>query len=188
MAWTAPMTFIPNTVLTAAQLNTHLRDNLLEQGPSKAIGDNTTGYLAVEGPHKLGRRIITSHRNTYGTTSSSAWTDLDGALNPNGPTIKVKHGTQALIMMEVMARKLSNTVPHTATVSVGVLMFGATNRDPDDTYCLKTSQYQDTPNASMFAFIAQDMTPGTTSFRLKYKVSESVKTEFTYARIIVMPL
>lgn len=38
MAWTSPATWVANTVLTAAQLNTQLRDNL------KAIGDPWTSY------------------------------------------------------------------------------------------------------------------------------------------------
>lgn len=38
MAWTSPATWVANTVLTAAQLNTQVRDNL------KAIGDPWTAY------------------------------------------------------------------------------------------------------------------------------------------------
>ena len=35
MAWTAPRTWVVGEVLTAALLNTHLRDNLLETAPAK---------------------------------------------------------------------------------------------------------------------------------------------------------
>ncbi len=186
MAWTAPMTFIPNTVLTAAQLNTHLRDNLLEQGPAKAVGDHATGYMAVEGPHKMGRRIITSHRNVSGYTSSGSWTDLSGA-NSHGPTIRVKHGEQALIMIEARIKKNSGA-SWKATGFCGVQIFGATNRDPDDRYALKSSQYSDGENASMFVYLAEDLTPGTSRFRMKYKVSEEETTAyFSYARILIMP-
>lgn len=36
MAWTAPMTASANGTLTAAQFNTHVRDNLLETETAKA--------------------------------------------------------------------------------------------------------------------------------------------------------
>ena len=36
MAWTAPRTWVVGEVLTAALLNTHLRDNMLETAPAKA--------------------------------------------------------------------------------------------------------------------------------------------------------
>ena len=34
MAWTAPMTAVSGSVLTAAQWNTNVRDNLLETAPA----------------------------------------------------------------------------------------------------------------------------------------------------------
>ena len=36
MAWSAPMTAVSGSVLTAAQFNTYVRDNLNETAPAKA--------------------------------------------------------------------------------------------------------------------------------------------------------
>lgn len=45
MAWTNPMTFNANAILQAAQLNTHLRDNLLAlKDPPTAAISSTTAY------------------------------------------------------------------------------------------------------------------------------------------------
>lgn len=55
MAWTAPRTWVSGETVTAAQLNTHLRDNMLETAPAKvttagdivyATGANALARLA----------------------------------------------------------------------------------------------------------------------------------------------
>lgn len=189
MAWTSPMTFIPNTVLTAAQLNTHLRDNLLELGPAKATGADTTGYFVVDSPHQISRRIITSHvMSAARSTNSSAWTDLDQAFDQGaGPTIKVYTGTKALLMIESRVKKQVDA-PHKDTAFVGVEIFGATEREPEDRYALKFSQYKDTAVCGMFAYVAENLTPGMNFFRLKYKVQGESTATFSFSRILILPL
>lgn len=47
MAWTTPITWSSNAVVTAAQLNTHIRDNenyLLSRNNSQIIRNNTAAY------------------------------------------------------------------------------------------------------------------------------------------------
>jgi hypothetical protein len=51
MAWTAPMTAVSGAAFTAAQFNTHVRDNLLETGPAKVTGSNQ--FLISNGPNSL---------------------------------------------------------------------------------------------------------------------------------------
>lgn len=76
MAWTSPITFVPNTVLTAAQLNVHLRDNLLETAPAKA---SVAGSIFVT----AARNSINEQYPQYAfvedteTTTSNEFTDLD---------------------------------------------------------------------------------------------------------------
>lgn len=57
MAWTSPATWVANTILTAAQLNEQVRDNL------KAIGDPMTSYTptwsAITTPPAIGNGTIT---------------------------------------------------------------------------------------------------------------------------------
>lgn len=68
MSWTAPLTWIANQIVTAAQLNTHVRDNLIElRGGGIAISGQTgndfiygasstqLGRVSVAGPGGDGR-------------------------------------------------------------------------------------------------------------------------------------
>lgn len=48
MAWTAPRTWVTNEIVTAAQLNTHVRDELLALGPS-TIGTTISGIQTAVG-------------------------------------------------------------------------------------------------------------------------------------------
>jgi len=47
MAWTAPRTWVAAEILTAALLNTHLRDNLLETGPAKVTTQGDLLYATA---------------------------------------------------------------------------------------------------------------------------------------------
>lgn len=49
MSWVAPRTWVVGEVLTAALLNTHLRDNLLETAPAKATTAGDVFYATAAG-------------------------------------------------------------------------------------------------------------------------------------------
>lgn len=54
MAWTAPRTWVAGETVTAALLNTHVRDNL------KAIGDPWTSYTPTYGGFTIGNAVVTA--------------------------------------------------------------------------------------------------------------------------------
>lgn len=81
MAWTAPATWTAGQVLTAAQLNTQVRDNLVEFAPlftswttyTPTIGNVTQGNgTLVAKAAKVGRMVHFYVSFTLGTTSSIA--------------------------------------------------------------------------------------------------------------------
>lgn len=74
MAWTSPRTWVALEVLTAALLNTHLRDNLLQTAPAKVT---TAGDLVyATGSAALARLGIgTAGQQLVGGTSAPAWSD-----------------------------------------------------------------------------------------------------------------
>ena len=74
MAWSSPRTWVALEVLTAALLNTHLRDNLLETAPAKVT---TAGDLVyASGANALARLGIgTVGQQLVGGTSAPAWSD-----------------------------------------------------------------------------------------------------------------
>lgn len=94
MAWTVPITFIPDTVLTAAQMNVHLRDNLLETAPAKA---SVPGGIFVT----AARNSINEQYPKYAfvedteTTTSHEFTDLDTV----GPHVTTRVTFGALISL-----------------------------------------------------------------------------------------
>jgi hypothetical protein len=94
MAWTAPMTAVAGNVFTAAQFNTHVRDNLLETAPAKATAANrlfvSTGANAI-----AEREFLESVVNTAETTASTSYTDLATF----GPSISIVTGTAALVWL-----------------------------------------------------------------------------------------
>ncbi len=47
IAWTAPRTWVANDILTAAQLNAHVRDNLLETAVAKATAAGEVPYATA---------------------------------------------------------------------------------------------------------------------------------------------
>jgi hypothetical protein len=86
VAWTAPRTWVTGETVTAALLNTHLRDNLLETGPAKVTtaGDLIYGSAA----NALARLAAsTNGRILHLASGLPAWTDaptLAGILTANG--------------------------------------------------------------------------------------------------------
>ena len=67
MAWTAPRTWAAGEVVTAALLNTHVRDDLLETAPAKvttkgdlvaATGANALARLGVGADGQIGRAHV----------------------------------------------------------------------------------------------------------------------------------
>lgn len=71
------MTFVSNAVLTAAQLNTHLRDNLLETAPAKATAPGrfivSTGLNSIS-EHRLAWRSLT--RTATQLVGANSWAVL----------------------------------------------------------------------------------------------------------------
>lgn len=62
MAWTAPRTWVAGEVVTAALLNTHLRDNL------KAVGDAWTTYAPTWTGVTVGNGTVDARYSQYGKT------------------------------------------------------------------------------------------------------------------------
>lgn len=83
MVWTAPMTAVDNDVFTAAQFNTHVRDNLLETMPGKST---TVGsYFVSDAANAISERF--SYTETIPTSESIAASEFYGDLTTIGPTI-----------------------------------------------------------------------------------------------------
>jgi hypothetical protein len=178
MAWTTPMTAVANSVWTAAQWNTHVRDNLLETMPGKAT---TAGrWFCSTGSHAIAERVITNATvATSQTTTSTAYADLTTV----GPSVTVTTGTLAMVFINAnMACSLS-TVP--ARISVAVS--GATTTaasDANSAYVLSSG----TAAGNRFGSMALlTVNAGSNTFTMKYKVDSAATGTYQDREIVVIP-
>lgn len=121
MAWTTPMTAVANSVFTAAQFNTYVRDNLNETMVAKATAAGQ--YFVSDGNHSVAPRTPSSStNNTLGSFTSTSWTNIGNTLS------SVTTGTEALVHISCWLRQ--STADAVGTISYAVS--GATTLSPDD--------------------------------------------------------
>jgi hypothetical protein len=177
MAWTSPMTAVANAALTAAQWNTHVRDNLNETSPAKAtaasrwfpgIGANDIRERAI-----LGDSIVTSE-----STTSTSYTNLTSW----GPTVTMTTSTYALVWIN--AHLATNTAGAVAFASYEVT--GASSTSASDVWScrMQASGTNDDQRAGI-AHYQNAITAGSNSFRMMYRTNTGTAS-FASRHILVM--
>lgn len=181
MAWTAPMTFVADTALTAAQLNTYLRDNLQETMVAKSTTNGSMFYGTdtnelVERKPAFGRST-----GTYRRTSTSY-----GDAPIPGPIVTVETGTTAMILMS--AHMGNSTVDSQACMSYAIT--GATSAAAEDARGLEVDGIE-AVIANYLGVCGMDMrddlVPGTNTFTMKYRAGSGV-AYFAHRFLCVWPL
>jgi hypothetical protein len=167
------MTATANSAFTAAQFNTHVRDNLLETGPAKAT---TAGRLLVTtGANSLAERVITQAVNVNSqTTTSTSFTDLATV----GPRVTVTTGTRALVWFSAqMSNSQVNTICAAAVAVTGATSLSADNTK--DLYIdgLPSGQALRSTTVELF----DTLTPGSNTFTLQYRVGGGTGTFYDRA-------
>lgn len=177
MAWTAPMTFVDGVPLTASQLNTHLRDNMLESATAKA--SIAGGYFVSTGPNEIVERISRYQLiNASDTSSSTSFDDLDSS---SGPRVTVTTGSAALV---IVGCTLSASSGANTQTRMGYEVSGASSFTAEDSRALRntgTSAF-----TGSFVEYRTDLTPGVNTFTAKYRVNANTGT-FAQRRVIVFP-
>ena len=92
MAWTAPSTFVAGAILTAAQLNTNVRDNTLAGGPIYAT--TAARDAAIPTPF-AGQRAFVSGTNVNYQYNGTAWVSPQ-ALSVPPMCLVTRTATQAI--------------------------------------------------------------------------------------------
>lgn len=179
MAWSTPLTAVANAVLTAAQWNASVRDNLLMTAP--ALATTAGSHFAATGANAIAQRTSAVNGiNTLQTTSSATYTNLA----TTGPTLTMTTGPMALIMMS--SRVSNSTVSANAWVSYAVT--GASAISASDNYALS----YDSPVAgstlyATYATIEAGLTAGSNTITMQYRASSGTGT-FANRRLAVFPL
>lgn len=93
MAWTAPITFTAGSTLLFSDLNTYLRDNMLQMAP--AIGTTVGDYFIGSAANTLARRLPVSSRQAASVNTANTTYTLLGASTP---TVTASTGIKALVL------------------------------------------------------------------------------------------
>lgn len=161
MAWSAPMTFVGNTVLSAANLNTYLRDNLSQLAPAKATTANrifvSTGTNAI-----AERAYSTSQVSATQTRSATGYGDLATA----GPSVTVTTGTQALVGFSCFIFNSSSADLSNVSFAVS----GATTISPGDDGIMHMEILGSQSERVGVIEYVTGLTAGSNTFTLKYSV------------------
>lgn len=180
MAWTSPMTFVSNTALTAAQLNTYLRDNMNETAPAKAT---TSGYHFVSAGESViaERPWIGENIPAYETTTSGSYTNLA----TTGPTITAVTGSQ---IMYVMSSQLRCTTAANTAIRVSLDISGATTIAASDNKDLVIDGLGTGNKLKCSVVYMETVTPGTNTFTMKYRTNAGATGEFGERHLILICL
>jgi len=178
MVWTAPMTAVANTIFTAAQFNTFVRDNLNETAPAKLTAGSryivSTGMNAITQRECFNDTVATSE-----STASTSFTDLATL----GPGVSTFTGTKALV--SIACRFQSDTV--NSAVVAGFEVSGASSIPAADAMSVILDGVA--ANNSLrygITTLSTGLTPGLNTFIMKYRVGSAIGT-FSLREIVVFP-
>lgn len=182
MAWTAPMTAVANTAFTAAQFNTHVRDNLLETMPGKATAGFPNGSIAVKSAtNQISMRTpLVVSVDTQQSSSSTSYTNLSTV----GPTITCTTGASAIVFW---SGSMLNSGTNSTLMSIGVS--GATTFTADDNKAIRhrDGTGSNGEEALSMSYMFTTLNAGSNTFQAKYRVIGGTGT-WQYRRLIVFPL
>lgn len=197
MAWTAPRTWVTSETVTAAIMNTHVRDNLLETVPALAssgamfYGDGansvatisplgTVGsFLVSDGTVPKWRAVGQSSTTGSGTTTSTSYTAV-----PNNVSVSIATGTRALVFWKA---RVSNDTGG-ATISISMAVSNATTIAASNNWraVYESSNANDQADVGNFYLFAS-LTAGTNDFDMEWMVSGNTGT-MHQSNMLVIPI
>jgi hypothetical protein len=186
MAWTSPKTFAANSTLSAVDLNTYLRDNLLETTAAKAT--TAGGMFVTSGNNVIAERVAAADFvPTSQSTSSISATGAD--LSTFGPSVTVTTGTKAFVFLychgywTATAGRRQVFMMYSVTGPISIV--------PDHSRAIVISHTTTNRGQRVGLCVLQDgLGPGTNVFTAKYSVdatTSSALANFSDRRIAVLP-
>lgn len=178
MAWTAPITFTAGSVLTFTQLNTYLRDNMLEMAP--ALGTTLGQYFVSDGINSLKTCLGTSARSaTSVSTASTTYVNTGTVLSATATT-----GTQAQVMWSTRIENSATNDNAFASYAVS----GASSNAASDGWSVSV----DGITAANFCRLSQhtcdtSLTAGSNTFTMQHRAGGGGTATFQDRIVIVLP-
>lgn len=187
MTWTSPKTFTANSALTAADLNTFLRDNLLQTTAAKAV--NPGAMFVTSGNNSIDERLS---KADYVAASESTTSNAAAGVNLTtaGPAVQVTTGTRAIVFLYCQIFWTPVTSGGAgAQAQMGYAVSGNTTI-AFDTNKSVVMQHATTNRGQRVGICVVEtaLTPGSNTFTAKYRsASTSVHANFSDRRLAVMP-
>ena len=174
------MTFVANTGLTAAQLNTFVRDNFNELETAKATTAASSWFNST-GRNAIAERLIASAAvGSFESTTLTAYADIPGGSV--GPSVTLATGKQ--VIYATYALMQPGTTDINAYVNVAVT--GDTVLGPSDaTEMIGFSGSAVHNLETCFVGWLSGLNEGINTFTLKYKTSSGTSS-FGNRRVLIM--
>jgi len=171
------MTAVANTVFTAAQFNTYVRDNLNQTAPALATA---AGQLFVStAANAIAARTVSADLiTTSETTTSTTYANLA----TTGPTVTVTTSASCIVAIYCNMQNSSNA----AWMSYGIT--GATTNAEVDNRAIQVAANAAGQRVGAVFFHSTILTPGVNTFTAKYRVSTSGTGTFSDRRLMVIPM
>lgn len=181
MAWTAPRTWVPNETLTAALLNTHLRDNFNELDVAKITGYGD--YIVSTAANAVAARQYGWDRiDTSQSTTSTSYTNLA----TTGPSVTLTTGTKAIVFFASFIQTPAAAADALCCVSYAIS--GATTSASSDNRAIIVDGLPANQSARYCQIDWRtDLTAGSNTFTMQYRCGGS-STSFDYRLLMVLPL
>jgi hypothetical protein len=131
MAWTAPRTYVAGEIITAATLNTHIRDNFLAFGDPITYTAYTPSWQSAAGTNPaIGNGSIAGNYNIIGKTCRFKATITTGSTTTAGTgtyILSLPVASASLGMQELVTVQYSSTVELNGTgrIAPGASSVGA---------------------------------------------------------------
>lgn len=179
MAWTSPMTAVANSVFTAAQFNTNVRDNLNTTAPALATAAGQH-FVSTAVNTIIQRTSSTATVATQESTTSTSYTDLATA----GPDLTSQQtGTKVLVCI---TGAISNDTANSYAI-MGYGVSGASTIAGADSNSLQLRAGAANQQARMTACVLETgLTAGSNSWRGKYRASANTAS-FANRNLVVIP-
>ena len=171
------MTAVSGSVLTAAQWNTYVRDNLNETAPAKATAAGQI-FVSTAANSIAARTVAADYVATQETTASTTY----GDLATSGPAVTATTSASAIVAIYA---NMFNTSGNAHWMSYDIS--GATSDSANDNRAL---QLQGTGGQHVGAtfFHSSILTPGVNTFTAKYRCSTAGNATFSVRRLMVIPM
>ena len=189
MAWTTPLTAVTNAILTTAQWNASVRDNLNLTATALATtpGASTGKWFVSETTNVIKERIISQATVDAGageTTASTTYADL----TTNGPIIStLQTGIAALVFINArMSHAIINVVTYASFEVTGATTVAADDRWAVVAENVTVGNFTRAAASHLIGGLTANGAGNT--FRMRYRVESATNGTFANRKMQVMPL